>query len=94
MAKGGKNPQEVTADNGGYLVTAGETVASGQTLTWEVVVTVSVDPSVPGYSDDSLACATDPRTGLLQEESRPAQQAGHQARQGRGPESQPRPGLQ
>lgn len=67
VAKGGKNPQEVPADNGGYLVTAGETVASGQTLTWEVVVTVSVDPSVPGYSDASLACATDAGSGLLQE---------------------------
>lgn len=66
VAKDGGPAQEVAPDNGSYRLTSGETVASGQTITWRVAANVSVDPGATGYSDQALACQADAGSGELQ----------------------------
>lgn len=66
VAEGSDAPHPVTADaSGAYPVSAGRTVASGQTLTWTVSINVSIDPGAAGYTDEALACSAD-ADGALQ----------------------------
>ncbi|WP_196717326.1 DUF5979 domain-containing protein [Actinomyces trachealis] len=56
VSKNGGAAQEVTAVNGSYSLASGETIYSGQTLTWVVTMNVSVDPSDPNYNEAALSC--------------------------------------
>ncbi|SDM69047.1 DUF5979 domain-containing protein [Actinomyces ruminicola] len=51
--------------DGAYVLTDGEIVASGQTVTWRLTLSVVVDPAAAGYEESLLSCSTD-AAGLLE----------------------------
>ncbi|WP_128683543.1 DUF5979 domain-containing protein [Actinomyces qiguomingii] len=67
VSRDGGAQSALSADGtGAYVLTEGETIASGQTMTWRLTFSVAVDPADADYDEGLLACSTDAASGLLE----------------------------
>ncbi len=66
VSRDGGAAQAITADgSGAYVLADGETIGSGQTMTWRLTLSVAIDPAAAGYDEALLACSTG-ADGLLE----------------------------
>lgn len=72
LADAGGTAAPITAQgDGSYEITAGRSVASGETAAWILTFNVTVDPGAADYDESALACSKDgagafvPKHGLL-----------------------------